>query len=78
MLEQRTAEQSAIRKHTKQPDIQQYINGRFVESESGARFVNHSPFTNEVINHVSKGSKMEIDKAVAAAKKHLKKGLGEK
>ncbi|MBM7715552.1 5-carboxymethyl-2-hydroxymuconate semialdehyde dehydrogenase [Siminovitchia sp. FSL H7-0308] len=74
MLEQKTAEQSAIRKHTKQPDIQQYINGRFVESESGARFVNHSPFTNEVINHVSKGSKMEIDKAVAAAKKAFKEG----
>lgn len=73
-MEQKTAEQSAVRTHEKQPDIQQYINGRFVESESGARFDNHSPFTNEVINRVSKGSKQEIDQAVAAAKKAFKEG----
>lgn len=73
-MEQKTAEKSAIRKHEKQPDIQQYINGRFTESESDAWFDNHSPFTNEVINRVSKGSKQEIDKAVAAAKKAFKEG----
>lgn len=73
-MKQKTAEKSAIRKHEKQPDIQQYINGRFTESESGAWFDNHSPFTNEVINRVSKGSKQEIDKAVAAAKKAFKEG----
>jgi 5-carboxymethyl-2-hydroxymuconic-semialdehyde dehydrogenase len=73
-LAQKTEVQTAIRKHEKQPDVKLYINGSFTESESGAYFDNVSPFTNEVINRVAKGSKQDIGKAVAAAKKAFKEG----
>ncbi|PAV28889.1 5-carboxymethyl-2-hydroxymuconate semialdehyde dehydrogenase [Virgibacillus profundi] len=53
-------------------DISLYINGEFIDAESGKRFENLNPFTNEVINHVAEGDKADINKAVDAAKRAFK------
>lgn len=55
-------------KHTTQNDILLYINGEFINSESSTTFKNYNPFTNEVINVVQEGTKVDIDKAVVAAR----------
>ncbi|MDI3257512.1 MAG: aldehyde dehydrogenase [Kyrpidia sp.] len=49
--------------------IQHFIDGRFVESENGRRFVNINPATGEVLGEVAEGGKPEIDRAVAAARR---------
>jgi 5-carboxymethyl-2-hydroxymuconic-semialdehyde dehydrogenase len=77
-LAQKTEVQTAIRKHEKQPDVKLYINGSFTESESGAYFDNVSPFTNEVINRVAKGSNRISAKRLPLPKKPSKKARGEK
>jgi len=53
-------------------DIKLYINGEFVDAESLETFENISPFTNEVINAVASGDKVDIDRAVTAAKQAFK------
>lgn len=55
-------------------NIQQYIDGAFVDSESGKRFENVNPFTAAVINEVAEGTAGDIDKAVRAAKKAFADG----
>ncbi|MFY4776688.1 5-carboxymethyl-2-hydroxymuconate semialdehyde dehydrogenase [Metabacillus sp. RGM 3146] len=55
-------------------DIQLYINGEFISSESGSSFQNINPFTNEKINQVAEGRAEDIKKAVAAAKDAFEKG----
>lgn len=54
--------------HRIQKDNFLYINGQFVTSETGETFPNINPFTNTIINHVAKGEKADIDKAVKAAR----------
>jgi len=49
-------------------DVKLYINGEFVQSQSGTTFGNKSPFTNEIINNIAEGHKEDINLAVAAAK----------
>lgn len=49
-----------------------FIDGQFVESESGKRFINVNPATEEELGWVAEGGKPEIDKAVAAARRALK------
>lgn len=49
-------------------DVDLYINGVFVKSESSTTFQNNSPFTNKVINQIAEGRKEDIKKAVTAAK----------
>lgn len=49
-------------------DVDLYINGEFVKSESSTTFQNNSPFTNKVINQIAEGRKEDIKKAVTAAK----------
>lgn len=51
-----------------------YINGEFVQAESGQAFTNICPFTNEVTHYVAEGDKADIDKAVAAAKDAFRNG----
>ena len=60
--------------HITQPDISLYINGEFVQSESGETFENFNPFTNDKINVVQEGRKEDIDKAVAAAREAFDNG----
>ncbi|HHY72345.1 MAG TPA: 5-carboxymethyl-2-hydroxymuconate semialdehyde dehydrogenase [Bacillus bacterium] len=54
--------------HQELEDIKLYINGEFVDAETGATFQNTNPFTNTVINNIAEGRKDDIEKAIAAAK----------
>lgn len=54
-----------------------FIDGQFVESESGKRFINVNPATEEELGWVAEGGKPEIDKAVAAARRALKGEWGQ-
>ena len=56
------------------PNIKHYINGEFLEADSNEMFSNISPFTNKEINQVAKGSEVDIDIAVAAARDAFKHG----
>ncbi|SFE82506.1 5-carboxymethyl-2-hydroxymuconate semialdehyde dehydrogenase [Alteribacillus iranensis] len=53
-------------------DIKLYIDGSFVDAESGETFENISPYTNDKINEVAFGDEADIDKAVKAARKAFK------
>lgn len=53
-------------------DSRHFIDGRFVESADGKRFININPATEEELGWVAEGGKEEIDKAVAAARRALK------
>lgn len=63
-----------VPKNMKHDHVKLYINGEFVEAQSGAVFENINPFTNEVINTVSEGRKEDIELAVKAAKEAFKNG----
>ncbi|MGA8943900.1 MAG: aldehyde dehydrogenase [Thermoactinomyces sp.] len=52
-------------------DCLHYIDGKYLPSQSGKTFSNINPATEEVIGSVAEGSKEEIDRAVAAARKAL-------
>ena len=47
---------------------QMYIDGRFVESESGESFEVLDPSTEEIIDRVPSGNEADAHKAVGAAK----------
>ena len=51
-------------KHT-----QLFINNEFVNADSGKTFATIDPTNEEVICQVSEGNKLDVDKAVAAARK---------
>lgn len=51
-----------------------YINGKFVDAASGETFESLNPATEEVLAHVAKGGKADIDQAVAAARKAFDEG----
>ncbi|UOF89608.1 aldehyde dehydrogenase family protein [Fodinisporobacter ferrooxydans] len=51
-----------------------FINGEFVDSSNGAFFDTYNPATGEVLAQVAKGTKEDVDKAVAAARQAFKQG----
>lgn len=51
--------------------IKNFINGEFVENESGRTFENHNPVDNSLIGIVYEAGKPEVDAAVQAAKSAL-------
>lgn len=51
--------------------IRNFINGDFVENESGRTFENHNPVDNSLIGIVYEAGKSEVDAAVKAAKDAL-------
>ncbi|MFC5588922.1 aldehyde dehydrogenase family protein [Sporosarcina soli] len=51
-----------------------FINGEFVESESGKTFNTYNPSTGEVLAVVSEASEKDVDKAVKAARKAFEDG----
>ncbi|GHH99202.1 aldehyde dehydrogenase family protein [Neobacillus kokaensis] len=51
-----------------------FINGEFVEAESGKTFNTYNPATGEVLAIVSEGDERDIDKAVQAAKRAFEQG----
>lgn len=53
-----------------------FINGRWVESESGESLPLHNPSTGEMICVIAKGSAVDIDMAVAAAEAALSGAWG--
>jgi len=61
-----------IHKHVE--DVQLYINGKFVNAQSGTTFENVNPFTNKVNNHVAEGRREDINQAVTAAKVAFEQG----
>ncbi|XP_076619032.1 aldehyde dehydrogenase X, mitochondrial [Colletes latitarsis] len=61
----------------KTPDIkytQLFINNEFVDAQSGKKFSTINPANGTVIAEVSEGDKVDVDKAVAAAKKAFTRG----
>src|SRR5882762_1829258 len=48
---------------------QLFIDGQFVDAESGKTFKSPNPATGETFAEVAEGDKADIDKAVAAARK---------
>jgi acyl-CoA reductase-like NAD-dependent aldehyde dehydrogenase len=50
---------------------QLFINGEFVDAESGKTFTSPNPSTGETLAEVAEGDKADIDKAVTAARKAL-------
>ena len=48
---------------------QLFIDGQFVDSESGKTFTSPNPATGETFAEVAEGDKADVDKAVAAARK---------
>ena len=48
---------------------QLFIDGQFVDSESGKTFKSPNPSTGETFAEVAEGDKADVDKAVAAARK---------
>ncbi|WP_071394723.1 aldehyde dehydrogenase family protein [Bacillus tuaregi] len=51
-----------------------YINGQFVESQSGKTFDTYNPATGEVLASVYEANAMDIDQAVKAARKAFDEG----
>ncbi len=60
--------------HKRVEDVKLYINGQFVDAESGMSFENINPFTNQINNYIAEGRSEDIDKAVAAAKEAFENG----
>ncbi len=54
------------------------IDGKRVEAASGKTFEVLDPANNEVLSHVPKGEKEDIDRAVSAARKAFRDGPGGK
>ena len=52
-------------------DYKLYINGEFVEGNSGAYIEVENPATKEVFARVPDGNEVDVDKAVAAARAAL-------
>lgn len=53
---------------------QLFINNEFVNSESGLSFATYNPATEEIIAHVQEAGDVDVDKAVAAARKAFEIG----
>ena len=53
---------------------QLYIDGQWLDADSGERFAVHNPATGEVIHQVAAGAASDIDKAVAAARHAFDQG----
>jgi 5-carboxymethyl-2-hydroxymuconic-semialdehyde dehydrogenase len=53
-------------------DVKLYINGQFVDSQSGKTFENINPLSNDVLNYVAEGGKVDIHAAVEAAQAAFK------
>ena len=57
-------------------EIQHFINGRLVSSESGSTFEKRSPLDNRVLARVHEGGHPEVDAAVTAARNALRGDWG--
>src|SRR5215471_9519201 len=55
--------------HTTLRRYQLFIDGQFVDAESGKTFASPNPATGETLAEVAEGDKADIDKAVAAARR---------
>ena len=56
------------------PETGLFIDGRFVNSASGARFQTLNPATRQVLAEVAQGTAKDVDLAVAAARKAFRSG----
>lgn len=57
----------------KVPELRHYIDGTWVESESGKTFAAENPATGEIIANLAEGTREDARRAVAAAKKNKSK-----
>ena len=60
--------------HKQVANVKLYINGQFVDSQSGASFENKNPFTNEINNYIAEGREADINQAVLSAKEAFVNG----
>lgn len=57
------------------PETRMYIDGKFVEAASGARFETINPANGAVIAEVARGGAEDVDRAVTAARRAFKSGV---
>ncbi|OOY29697.1 aldehyde dehydrogenase PuuC [Thioclava sp. L04-15] len=57
------------------PETRMFIDGKFVDAASGAKFETINPANGQVVAAVARGSAEDVDRAVAAAKKAFKSGV---
>jgi len=57
------------------PETRMFIDGRFVEAVSGARFETVNPANGAVIAEVARGGPEDVDRAVTAARRAFKSGV---
>lgn len=57
------------------PETRLYIDGKFVEAASGAKFETVNPANGEVIAAVARGAAEDVDRAVTAARRAFKSGV---
>lgn len=65
----------AVQKDTAVKKYLNFINGEWVESESGRFTQNTNPVNGEVLGEVVASTKADVDKAVQAAKAAQKSGV---
>jgi len=57
------------------PETRMYIDGKFVEAASGARFETINPANGAVIAEVARGGPEDVERAVAAARRAFRSGV---
>ncbi|MCE5973058.1 aldehyde dehydrogenase [Sinirhodobacter sp. WL0062] len=57
------------------PETRMFIDGKFVEAASGAKFETLNPATGEVIAAVARGGAEDVDRAVTAARRAFRSGV---
>ena len=58
------------------PEHRMLIDGELVEAEGGKLFANINPATEEEIGQVVDASKSDMQRAIAAARRHLMRAIG--
>lgn len=73
-MQVQVSESQKNHEHKQVANVKLYINGQFVDSQSGASFENKNPFTNEINNYIAEGREADINQAVLSAKEAFVNG----
>jgi len=73
-MQVQVSESQKNHEHKQVANVKLYIDGQFVDSQSGASFENKNPFTNEINNYIAEGREADINQAVLSAKEAFVNG----